>query len=82
MARRALITGIGGHDGSYLADLWLGHGDKVFGTALTSPQTLPTDHLASASSVPASWGRSRRVGLLPSTAVRERRLRDVSRPKS
>ena len=30
-ARRALITGIGGQDGSYLAELLLGHGYDVFG---------------------------------------------------
>src|SRR5829696_454289 len=41
MALRALITGIGGQDGSYLAELLLGHGYEVFGTALTSPQSLP-----------------------------------------
>jgi GDPmannose 4,6-dehydratase len=32
MARRALVTGIGGQDGSYLAELLLGHGYEVFGT--------------------------------------------------
>jgi|SRR5215204_497435 len=41
MALRALITGIGGQDGSYLAELLLGHGYEVFGTALTSPESLP-----------------------------------------
>jgi GDPmannose 4,6-dehydratase len=41
MAQRALVTGIGGQDGSYLAELLLGHGYEVFGTALTSPDTLP-----------------------------------------
>jgi GDPmannose 4,6-dehydratase len=38
MARRALVTGIGGQDGSYLAELLLGHGYEVFGTALSSPE--------------------------------------------
>jgi GDPmannose 4,6-dehydratase len=38
MARRALVTGIGGQDGSYLAELLLGLGYEVFGTALTAPQ--------------------------------------------
>jgi GDPmannose 4,6-dehydratase len=38
MARRALVTGIGGQDGSYLAELLLGHGYDVFGTALASPE--------------------------------------------
>ena len=37
---RALVTGIGGQDGSYLAELLLGHGYEVFGTALTSPEDL------------------------------------------
>jgi GDPmannose 4,6-dehydratase len=41
MARRALVTGIGGQDGSYLAELLLGHGYEVFGTALSSPERLP-----------------------------------------
>jgi GDPmannose 4,6-dehydratase len=40
MARRALVTGIGGQDGSYLAELLLGHGYEVFGTALSSPESL------------------------------------------
>jgi GDPmannose 4,6-dehydratase len=38
MARRALVTGIGGQDGSYLAEQLLGHGDEVFGTVLGSPE--------------------------------------------
>ncbi len=37
MARRAFVTGIGGQDGSYLAELLLGHGYEVFGTLLGSP---------------------------------------------
>jgi GDPmannose 4,6-dehydratase len=41
MARRALVTGVGGQDGTYLAELLLGHGYQVFGTALTSPESLP-----------------------------------------
>jgi GDPmannose 4,6-dehydratase len=40
MARRALVTGIGGQDGSYLAELLLGHGYELFGTTLTSPEGL------------------------------------------
>jgi GDPmannose 4,6-dehydratase len=40
MARRALVTGIGGQDGSYLAELLRGHGYDVFGSALTSPEGL------------------------------------------
>ena len=40
MARRALVTGIGGQDGSYLAELLLGHGYQVFGTVLGSPEGL------------------------------------------
>jgi GDPmannose 4,6-dehydratase len=38
MARRALVTGIGGQDGSYLAELLLGHGYEVFGTVLGTPE--------------------------------------------
>jgi GDPmannose 4,6-dehydratase len=40
MARRALVTGIGGQDGSYLAELLLGHGYEVFGVTVTSPEGL------------------------------------------
>jgi GDPmannose 4,6-dehydratase len=40
MARRALVTGIGGQDGSYLAEQLLGHGYEVFGTTLASPEGL------------------------------------------
>jgi GDPmannose 4,6-dehydratase len=36
MARRALVTGIGGQDGSYLAELLVGRGYEVFGTTLGS----------------------------------------------
>jgi GDPmannose 4,6-dehydratase len=38
MAGRALITGIGGQDGSYLAELLLGRGYEVFGTVLGNPE--------------------------------------------
>jgi GDPmannose 4,6-dehydratase len=38
MARRALVTGIGGQDGTYLAELLLGRGYEVFGTTLGSPE--------------------------------------------
>jgi GDPmannose 4,6-dehydratase len=38
MAGRALVTGIGGQDGSYLAELLLGHGYDVFGTVLGNPE--------------------------------------------
>jgi GDPmannose 4,6-dehydratase len=38
MARRALVTGVGGQDGSYLAELLLGEGYEVFGTTLGPPE--------------------------------------------
>ena len=38
MGRRALVTGIGGQDGSYLAELLLGHEYDVFGTVLGNPE--------------------------------------------
>ena len=38
MARRALVTGIGGQDGSYLAEELLRHGYQVFGTVLGNPE--------------------------------------------
>jgi GDPmannose 4,6-dehydratase len=43
MTRRALVTGIGGQDGSYLAELLLGHGYEVYGTALSAPEGLPDE---------------------------------------
>ena len=39
---RALLTGIGGQDGSYLAELLLGHGYDVYGTVLGSPERYET----------------------------------------
>jgi GDPmannose 4,6-dehydratase len=42
MARRALVTGIGGQDGSYLAEELLGHGFELFGTVLGSPDGYET----------------------------------------
>jgi GDPmannose 4,6-dehydratase len=39
---RALVTGIGGQDGSYLAEELLGHGYEVFGTVLGSPEGYPS----------------------------------------
>ena len=44
-ARRALITGISGQDGSYLAELLLGKGYEVFGIVRGSP-TAPYANLA------------------------------------
>jgi GDPmannose 4,6-dehydratase len=42
MGRRALVTGIGGQDGSYLADLLLGRGYDVYGTVLGSSERYET----------------------------------------
>jgi GDPmannose 4,6-dehydratase len=42
MARRALITGIGGQDGSYLAEFLLARGYQVFGVVLDSPERYET----------------------------------------
>jgi GDPmannose 4,6-dehydratase len=42
MARRAFVTGIGGQDGSYLAELLLGRGYQVYGTVLGSPESYET----------------------------------------
>jgi GDPmannose 4,6-dehydratase len=44
MTRRALVTGIGGQDGSFLAELLVRHGYEVFGTVLGSPERY--EHLA------------------------------------
>ena len=44
-APRALITGISGQDGSYLAELLLGKGYEVFGIVRGSP-TAPYANLA------------------------------------
>jgi GDPmannose 4,6-dehydratase len=38
VARRALVTGVGGQDGSYLAELLLGQGYEVVGTVLGNPE--------------------------------------------
>jgi GDPmannose 4,6-dehydratase len=47
VAKRALITGITGQDGSYLAELLLGEGYEVFGTIrrLSAPNTWRIEHL-------------------------------------
>jgi GDPmannose 4,6-dehydratase len=47
MAKRALITGITGQDGSYLAELLLEKGYEVFGTIrrLSAPNTWRIEHL-------------------------------------
>jgi GDPmannose 4,6-dehydratase len=47
MAKRALITGITGQDGSYLAELLLAEGYEVFGIArrLSAPNVWRIDHL-------------------------------------
>jgi GDPmannose 4,6-dehydratase len=42
MTRRAFVTGIGGQDGAYLAELLLGLRYDVFGTALGSPERYAT----------------------------------------
>src|SRR5215210_3102285 len=41
---RALVTGIGGQDGTFLAEQLIGHGYEVFGTVLGSPEGY--EHLA------------------------------------
>ena len=38
---RALITGVGGQDGSYLAEQLLADGHEVLGTVLGSPDDYP-----------------------------------------
>jgi len=47
MAKRALITGITGQDGSYLAELLLEQGYEVFGTMrrLSAPNTWRIEHI-------------------------------------
>ncbi len=47
MAKRALITGITGQDGSYLAELLLGEGYEVFGMVrrLSTPNTWRIEHI-------------------------------------
>ena len=47
MAKRAIITGITGQDGSYLAELLLGKGYRVFGLQRRAslPNTERIDHL-------------------------------------
>src|SRR4029078_7289314 len=47
MSRRALITGITGQDGSYLAELLLGKGYEVYGMIrrLSTPNTWRIEHV-------------------------------------
>src|SRR5262245_36920214 len=47
MAKRALITGITGQDGSYLAELLLEEGYEVFGMVrrLSTPNTWRIEHI-------------------------------------
>ena len=52
MSKRAIITGITGQDGSYLAELLLGKGYEVFGVV-----RLPERAEVGASSI--CWARSR-----------------------
>src|SRR5919205_172228 len=42
MTKRALITGITGQDGSYLAELLLDQGYEIFGKVVEVPQTEAT----------------------------------------
>src|SRR5277367_4713744 len=44
MSRRALVTGIGGQDGSLLAELLLGEGYEVFGIARKPIEAYPNLH--------------------------------------
>ena len=55
MARRALVTGIGGQDGSYLAELLLGHGYDVYGTVLGSPERYETLRASGRGAASSSW---------------------------
>ena len=47
MSKRAIITGITGQDGSYLAELLLGKGYEVFGVVrrLSAPNVWRIEHL-------------------------------------
>ena len=47
MPQRAIITGITGQDGSYLAELLLGKGYEVFGVVrrLSAPNVWRIEHL-------------------------------------
>ena len=47
MQRKALITGVTGQDGSYLAELLLEKGYEVYGMIrrLSAPNSWPIDHL-------------------------------------
>ena len=55
MARRALVTGIGGQDGSYLAELLLGHGYDVYGTVLGLPSATRRSKASATGSPSSSW---------------------------
>ena len=70
-AKRALITGITGQDGSYLAELLLGKGYEVHGlirrssTFSTAPDRPPLPR-------PARRGRSRSTSTTPTCPIRRR----------
>lgn len=48
MAKSALITGVTGQDGSYLAELFLDKGYDVYGLVrrLSTPNTTRIEHIA------------------------------------
>jgi GDPmannose 4,6-dehydratase len=61
MAKRALITGVTGQDGSYLAEFLLGQGYEVFGMVRRS-STLNFEriaHIQDRITLIACWTRSR-----------------------
>ena len=72
MTKRALITGITGQDGSYLAELLLEKGYKVFGVCrrLSAPNVWRIEHLLD------------RVTLLPATCSISCRSSRRSRSRS
>ena len=64
MSKTALITGITGQDGSYLAEFLLEKGYQVYGLSAGAPQTQP-------SVSPISWknGKRKEMAFTWATAI-------------
>ena len=71
-ARRALITGIAGQDGSYLAELLVGKGYEVFGLVRGSPESDRPNLAAVRHELELLQGDLRDEGALPAALERSR----------
>ena len=74
MKRRALITGVTGQDGSYLAELLLEHGYEVFGMVrrASTENFARIEHRRGA--VELVWRKISQTGCLPTAGSAEPRV--------